>query len=243
MLQQAVLATEDQDYYEHGGVDPVGIGRALYHDLRGTGATQGGSTITQQYVKNVYLTSERSIVRKVKEAVLAVKLERELDKDEILERYLNTIYFGRGAYGVERRRRARTTARTSRTSGSSEASYLAGLIRSPGGADALENPEEATRRRRTVLAAMAREGYITDEERDAVDATPIETGVVAEHGPAGPRPGRGQHPRRQHRHQVLRRGGAPADRRAVRRGRPLRRRAADLHHASTSTCSAPRGTR
>ena len=100
VLQEAVLATEDRDFYEHGGVDPVGIGRALYNDLRGIGVQQGGSTITQQYVKNVYLTSERSIVRKVKEAVLAVKLERELEKDEILERYLNTIYFGRGAYGV-----------------------------------------------------------------------------------------------------------------------------------------------
>ena len=72
----------------------------LYNDLRGSGVQQGGSTITQQYVKNVYLTSERSIVRKIKEAVLAVKLERELEKEEILERYLNTIYFGRGAYGV-----------------------------------------------------------------------------------------------------------------------------------------------
>ena len=101
VLQQAVLATEDQDYYEHGGVDPVGISRALYNDIRGTGATQGGSTITQQYVKNVYLTSERSIVRKMKEAVLAVKLERELSKDEILERYLNTVFFGNNAYGVK----------------------------------------------------------------------------------------------------------------------------------------------
>ena len=71
---QAVLATEDQDYYEHGGIDPVGIACALYNDVQGSGATQGGSTITQQYVKNVYLSSERSIVRKVKEAVLAVKL-------------------------------------------------------------------------------------------------------------------------------------------------------------------------
>src|SRR3546814_16383284 len=79
---------------------PVGISRALYNDIRGRGVRQGGSTITQQYVKNAYLTSERSITRKVKEAVLAVKLERELEKDEILERYLNTIYFGRGAYGV-----------------------------------------------------------------------------------------------------------------------------------------------
>ena len=114
----------------------------------------------------------------MKEAVLAVKLERELSKDEILERYLNTIYFGRGAYGVERRRPRRTSTRTCDDIGLLEASYLAGLIRSPGGADALENPEEATRRRSTVLEAMAAEGYITGEERDVVDAVPIETDVV-----------------------------------------------------------------
>ncbi len=177
MLQEAVLATEDRDYYEHGGVDPVGIGRALYKDLRGGGVEQGGSTITQQYVKNVYLTSERSIGRKLKEAVLAVKLERELDKDEILERYLNTIYFGRGAYGVGAATRAYFD-KDVREIGLQEASYLAGLIRSPGGADALENPAEATRRRSTVLAAMAEEGYITAAERSAVDASPIETNVV-----------------------------------------------------------------
>jgi penicillin-binding protein 1A len=179
VLQQAVLATEDRDYYEHGGVDPVGITRALYRDVRGAGATQGGSTITQQYVKNVYLTSERSILRKVKEAVLAVKLERELSKDEILERYLNTIYFGRGAYGVNAAARAYFDKDVDDI-GLLEASYLAGLIRSPGGADALENPEEATRRRLTVLEAMAAEGYISAEDRDFVDAVPVQTDVVAE---------------------------------------------------------------
>src|SRR3546814_19096853 len=99
VVVEAVLATEDRDFFEHNGIDPVGISRALYNDIRGRGVRQGGSTITQQYVKNAYLTSERSITRKVKEAVLAVKPERELEKDEILERYLNTIYFGRGAYG------------------------------------------------------------------------------------------------------------------------------------------------
>ena len=177
VLQQAVLATEDRDYYEHGGIDPVGIGRALYNDVRGRGVRQGGSTITQQYVKNVYLTSERSIVRKLKEAVLAVKLERELEKDEILERYLNTIYFGRGAYGVGAATRA-YFGKDVRQIGLPEASYLAGLIRSPGGADALENPEEAARRRRTVLGAMAEEGYISPADQQAVDVTPIETGVA-----------------------------------------------------------------
>jgi penicillin-binding protein 1A len=178
ILIDAVLATEDQDYYEHGGIDPVGIGRALYQDVRGASASrQGGSTITQQYVKNAYLTSERSIVRKVKEAVLAVKLERELNKDEILERYLNTIYFGRGAYGVAAASRA-YFGMDVREIGLGQSAYLAGLIRSPGGADALENPEEAARRRSTVLRAMKAEGYITEEERTFVEGSPIESGVV-----------------------------------------------------------------
>ena len=103
---QAVLAAEDRTFYDHGGVDPVGIVRALWANLRSDSVQQGGSTITQQYVKNVYLSQERTITRKVKEAALAVKLERELPKQEILTRYLNTIYFGRGAYGVEAASRA-----------------------------------------------------------------------------------------------------------------------------------------
>ena len=170
VLVDAVLATEDRDFFSHGGIDPVGIARALYQDVRGTSESrQGGSTITQQYVKNAYLTSERSLSRKVKEAVLSVKLEQELDKDEILERYLNTIYFGRGAYGVGAASRA-YFGKDVRAIGIPEASYLAGLIRSPGSADAQDDPEEATRRRATVLAAMADEGHITAAQEAEVGA-------------------------------------------------------------------------
>src|SRR4029450_7665587 len=100
VLVQAVLAAEDRDFFEHRGVDPVGIARAAWQDIRGGTASQGGSTITQQYVKTVYLSNERTVTRKIKEAVLAIKLEQELSKEEILERYLNAIYFGRGSYGV-----------------------------------------------------------------------------------------------------------------------------------------------
>jgi len=177
VVVQAVLATEDRDFFEHGGIDPVGIGRALYNDMRGRGVQQGGSTITQQYVKNAYLTSERSITRKIKEAVLAVKLERELEKDEILERYLNTIYFGRGAYGVGAASRAYFGSDV-RQIGLAEASYLAALIRAPESADAVSAPEEASRRRSTVLAAMREEGYIDDEQAAAVEATPWDQLVV-----------------------------------------------------------------
>jgi penicillin-binding protein 1A len=170
VLIQAVIAAEDRSFFRHGGVDPAGIARALYHDLRGTSRVrQGGSTITQQYVKNAYLTSERSISRKIKEAVLSVKLEQHLDKRQILERYLNTIYFGRGAYGVGAASRA-YFGKDVRNIGVPEAAYLAGLIRSPGSADAQDDPTEATRRRGTVLAAMRHEGYITAAEATEVGA-------------------------------------------------------------------------
>src|SRR5690606_2763537 len=93
----AIISAEDRDFFEHSGVDPVGIGRAAWSDIRGGSASrQGGSTITQQYVKNVYLTNERTLSRKIREAVMAIKLEQEMSKEDILEAYLNTIYFGRG---------------------------------------------------------------------------------------------------------------------------------------------------
>ncbi len=171
VMVQAVLAAEDRDFFDHGGVDPVGIARAAWADIRGGALTQGGSTITQQYVKNYYLTSDRSVTRKVREAVLAIKLEQELAKEEILERYLNTIYFGRGAYGLG------AAARTYFGHGVAEldlaeAAYLAGLIRAPEAADAVRAPEEATRRRRTVLDAMLEEAYIDRAQADAADAEP-----------------------------------------------------------------------
>lgn len=101
--QHAVLAAEDRTFYEHGGVSPLGIGRAVINNLKG-GSTQGGSTITQQYAKNAYLTQDRSWSRKAKELLLAFKLETVVSKDQILEDYLNTIYFGRGPTELRRRR-------------------------------------------------------------------------------------------------------------------------------------------
>ena len=100
-LRQAVVATEDQRFYEHAGVDPTGIARALVTDIVLGKKSQGGSTITQQYIKNAFGTPEKTIKRKVEEALLANKLEKTYTKDQILELYLNTIYFGHGAYGVE----------------------------------------------------------------------------------------------------------------------------------------------
>ncbi|HUW02059.1 MAG TPA: PBP1A family penicillin-binding protein [Acidimicrobiales bacterium] len=174
-LIEAVVAAEDRDFFSHQGVDPIGITRAALSDFRGSESQQGGSTITQQYVKNVYLTSERTITRKIKEAVLAVKLERELEKDEILERYLNTIYFGRGAYGVQAASRAYFGTDASDLL-LYQAAYLAGLIRAPESADATRDPATATFRRHTVLVAMLDEGYIDQaafDEADALEWNPL----------------------------------------------------------------------
>jgi penicillin-binding protein 1A len=169
-LKQAVIAAEDRGFFKHGGVSATGVMRALVQDIRG-GATQGGSTITQQYVKNAYLTQERTITRKAKEAVLAVKLEQKLSKEEILERYLNTIYFGRGAYGVGAASRAYFAIPINQLS-LAQAAYLAAVIRSPRGADPETKPEKATERRHSVLAAMLQEGYVTEPQRAEADAVP-----------------------------------------------------------------------
>ena len=172
VLVQAVLAAEDRRFFDHSGLDPMGIGRAFYQSVLGdSGSQQGGSTITQQYVKLTYLTSERSLERKLKEAVLAMKLEGELDKRDILTRYLNEIYFGRGAYGVEAASREYFGIGVENLQ-LHQAAYLAGLIRAPERADAAREPDEATRRRDTVLAGMVAEEYITAEEAEAAGAVP-----------------------------------------------------------------------
>ncbi len=185
VLIDAVLAAEDREFYDHGGVDPVGIARALWANLRNQDVQQGGSTITQQYVKNVYLTQERTYTRKLKEAALAVKLERELPKQEILLRYLNTIYFGRGAYGVEAASRTYFDKPVEQLT-LPEAAYLAGLIRAPETADANRAGDEAvnvsnlltaTRRRDSVLDAMLAVGSITQVEYDEARATAFGTVV------------------------------------------------------------------
>ena len=176
ILVDAVVSAEDRGFFKHGGVDPVGVGRALWADLRSSGVQQGGSTITQQYVKNTYLTDERTVTRKIKEAVLAVKLERELPKSEILTRYLNTIYFGRGAYGVQAASKTYFGINVEDLN-LGQAAFLAGLIRSPETADpnrgasdplAAAGLETATRRRLSVLDAMLEERYITQEQHDYV---------------------------------------------------------------------------
>ena len=173
----ALIAAEDQRFYEHGGIDPFGIARAVWNNVTDD-STQGGSTLTQQLVKNAYLNDDRTFSRKVREAVLAVKLERTEDKDQILERYLNTVYFGRGAYGLEAA--ARTYFDSTAADLSAErAALLMGLLRSPSRLDPGEDLEASQQRRDAVLGAMVDIGTLTPEEGEAAIATPIEVTVRA----------------------------------------------------------------
>jgi len=178
VVRDAVLAAEDRKFYEHGGVDPFGIARALWADLRNRGSRQGGSTITQQYVKNAYVSGNRSAAHKAREAIIAVKLEQRLSKDQILERYLNAIYLGRGAYGVEAGSKA-WFGRSVTELGPNEATYLAALIRSPE-STAVDgrNPGLADQRRESVVAAMLKTGALNPEQARLVRATPIQTTVI-----------------------------------------------------------------
>lgn len=187
VLRHAVVSAEDRDFFEHGGVDPVGIARAAAQDLRNKGVRQGGSTITQQYVKQEYLTSEQTATRKIKEAVMAIKLEQKISKEEILTRYLNTVYFGRGAYGVQAASRAWFKVDVQALD-AGQAAFLAGLLRNPNGADPYKGPKslkEAERRRRVVLEAMTEEGYLSVAEKRDLLAIPMDP-TDPEVGPEGP---------------------------------------------------------
>ena len=158
-LRDAIIATEDARFYSHHGVDPTGIARAVYQNFRRGRIVEGGSTITQQLAKVLFLTPDKSLERKLKEAVLALELERRYSKDRILEMYLTQIYFGHGAFGVE------AAARTFYGKGVSELSLpectlLAGLPKAPTTYSPFEHPEAAKRRRATVLSRMVDVGAI-----------------------------------------------------------------------------------
>ncbi len=179
-IGEAVIAAEDRDFYEHSGISVRGIIRAGWANLTGGEIQQGGSTITQQYVKQAVLEDpSRTVTRKMKEIVLAVKLERRYDKDEILGFYLNTVYLGRGAYGFEAA--AQTyfgyestpdrTAAEQLTLG--EAAYLAGIIPAPETYQPDENPRGAETRRDRTLDIMVAEDYITESEAEAAKRTEI----------------------------------------------------------------------
>ncbi len=159
----AFLAAEDVRFFEHRGIDPMGILRALIANIRAGHVVQGGSTITQQVVKNVLLTSERTFSRKVKEAILAYRIERELTKEQILEVYLNMVYLGHGAYGVEAAARSYFGRSVSDLS-LAEAAMLAGLVKAPGKTSPLLDFERARERQWYVLTQMEENGMVTREE-------------------------------------------------------------------------------
>lgn len=182
-LRQAVLAAEDREFYEHGGFDPTAIVRAGWNDLRG-GGTQGGSTITQQYAKNAYLTHEQTLVRKARELVLSVKLETEASKDEILGDYLNTIYMGRGAYGVETASQAYFGKPASELT-LSESAVLAAVIRAPSGYDPDTNEEKLRARYQYVLDGMVQKGWITPAEAKAAKFPKFKSQKTAKNALAG----------------------------------------------------------
>ncbi|MBK8575716.1 MAG: transglycosylase domain-containing protein [Elusimicrobia bacterium] len=163
-MQQAVLAIEDNNFYNHMGIDPLGILRAMGANLRARRLVQGASTITQQLAKNIFLTRERTVSRKVKELLLTLQMERNLSKDEILQLYINQIYFGHGAYGLESA--ARTFfGKSAQELTLPECALLAGLPKGPERFSPFRRTERAIRRRNTVLRRMKEEGYITENEQ------------------------------------------------------------------------------
>ncbi|MBM3723680.1 MAG: penicillin-binding protein [Actinobacteria bacterium] len=165
-LPAAVLTAEDRDFFAHTGFSPTAIARAIVNNLRG-GPTQGGSTITQQYAKNAFLTQDQTVARKARELLLAVKLETLASKDIILERYLNTIYFGRGTYGVQAAAREYFN-KDAADLDVSEAAFLAAVIRSPGNYDPDFNFEQAESRWNFVLDGMVAEQVLPAAEREGL---------------------------------------------------------------------------
>ncbi len=173
---RAVLDVEDARFYDHGGVDLRSTVRALVTNVSAGGVVQGGSTVTQQLVKNALLTPDRQVGRKVKEAVLAWRLEQHLSKDQILERYLNTVYFGNSAYGIQ------AAAETYFNKNSNaltvgESAFLAGVIRNPIGYDPIAFPETARERRDQAVDRMLAERHVTPAEAVEIKTTALPTKI------------------------------------------------------------------
>ncbi|OLB51411.1 MAG: penicillin-binding protein [Candidatus Rokuibacteriota bacterium] len=162
-LRDAIIATEDRRFYSHWGLDPIGIARAIVQNYRRGRIVEGGSTITQQLTKVLFLTADKSLERKLKEAVLSLELERRYSKDRILEMYLNQVYFGHGAYGVEAAARTYFGKSVSELT-VREAALLAGLPRAPSSYSPFDRGDAAKRRRDVVLRRMVEYGALKDEE-------------------------------------------------------------------------------
>jgi penicillin-binding protein 1A len=170
-VPNAFVAVEDRRFYSHHGIDPLGIARALVADVLRRGASQGGSTITQQLAKNLFLTQERTVSRKLQEIALALWLEHKFTKAEILELYLNRVYFGSGAYGVEGASQ-RYFGKSARVLTRPDAAMLAGLVQSPSRLAPSHNQDGAQRRAAVVIADMAEQKMISDADAKAALAHP-----------------------------------------------------------------------
>ena len=183
-VTRAVMAIEDRRFYRHWGVDPIGLARAFVTNLMHGRIRQGGSTITQQLAKVAFLTAERSMGRKVREALLALQIEDKFTKDEILAFYLNRVYFGSGAYGIDGASR-RYFGRPAKQLNLYQAAMLAGLLRSPSRDNPHADPDRAEARTATVLRAMVSAGFITDAQMRA--ALKTKTTIVPPPEQDGPR--------------------------------------------------------
>ncbi len=170
-LPQAFVAIEDRRFYQHYGLDPLGLVRAVFVNLTSGRVREGGSTLTQQLAKNLFLTQERTLSRKVQELILSIWLETKYSKNELLELYMNRVYFGAGAYGVEAAAQ-RYFGKSARQVTLSEAAMLAGLVKSPSALAPTRNLEGAQARAEVVLAAMQDEGFITAQMRQTALARP-----------------------------------------------------------------------
>ena len=170
-IPQAVVAIEDRRFYSHFGIDPIGLGRAIFTNIVSGRAVQGGSTLTQQLAKNLFLSPDRTLERKVQEVMLALWLEHKYTKDQILEMYLNRVYLGSGAYGVDAASR-RYFNKSAKDVNLMEAATLAGLLKAPSRLSPARDPEAANTRAKLVLGAMREEGMIDDRQQAIAESEP-----------------------------------------------------------------------
>lgn len=163
----AVISVEDHRFYEHNGIDVIAIGRAIINDIKAMSFVEGGSTITQQIAKNEYFTQEKKITRKVAEVFVAFELEKQYTKNEILELYINTIYFGNGYYNIKDAAKGYFGKSITNLS-DSECIMLAGIPNAPSVYAPTQNPELAKQRQKQVAEKMVKYGYLTENEKNKV---------------------------------------------------------------------------
>jgi 1A family penicillin-binding protein len=185
-LQHAFVAVEDHRFYRHMGIDPIALGRAIYRDVRSGGAVEGGSTLTQQLARTLFLSNQKSYGRKVREAALALMIDSALSKQQILELYLNRIYLSGGVYGVETMSK-HLFNRPAKTLNLAECALIAGLARAPSSLSPWTNPDGAIERSHVVLTRMRQEGFITEAQERTARATRIR--IAPYPGPTDPRGG------------------------------------------------------